>query len=180
LGVPPRWGILEETMPTNNSKDPWKLRRCKNCKLIYKPTGKDRGNAERSIFCTRKCKDKYHRSGGMNIDQLREFLSRATAKALKADETFIAELSDRLRASNMAAMVRQIAQEEIQKECSEAPLGTIRMVINGVSERELELTKKVATIEAREREILKFMMAFIAGKVPAQQAAVDAFAPGDH
>jgi hypothetical protein len=163
-----------------SGKDPWRLRKCKSCGISYKPTCRDKANAEKSIFCTRACKDRYHRSGGMNIVQLREVLTRAIMKAIKQDPAFLESLSDQLRASNMGAMVRQIAQEEIQKECSEAPLGTIRMVINGVSERELELTKRVDTIEAREREILKFMMALIAGKVPAQQAAVDAFAPGDH
>jgi hypothetical protein len=178
--MPRRCGILEVIMPKSTEKNPWRPRRCKNCKLVYVPPGKDKGNAERSTFCTKKCRDSYHRNGGMNMARLQEVVTRATIKALKSDAAFLESLSDQLRASNMGAMVRQIAKEEIQKECSEAPLGTIRMVINGVSERELELTKKVDTIEAREREILKFMMALIAGKVPAQQAAVDAFAPGDH
>jgi hypothetical protein len=84
-------------MPAKKTQDPWHLRKCKNCKLTYKPTGKDRGNAERSIFCTRKCKDRYHRSGGMNIEQLRELLIRATIKALKADDAFLEAIADKLR-----------------------------------------------------------------------------------
>lgn len=84
-------------MPTKTSKDPWHLRRCKNCKLTYKPIGKDRGNAERSLFCTPKCRQMYHTSGGMNLKRLQEVVTRATIKAVMADEAFIEALADKLR-----------------------------------------------------------------------------------
>lgn len=84
-------------MPKPTAKDPWRLRRCKNCKLTFKPLGKDRGNAERAKFCKRKCKDDYHRNGGMNIERLYEVVTRATIKAVMADEAFIEALADKLR-----------------------------------------------------------------------------------
>lgn len=101
-------------MPTKTPKDPWKLRRCKNCKLTYKPTCKDRGNAERSIFCTKKCRTAYHNGGGMNLVRFQEVVTRATIKALRTDDSFIASVSDRLWSSNMGAKMREIAKEEIQ------------------------------------------------------------------
>jgi hypothetical protein len=81
-------------------KDPWRLRKCKACKISYKPMCRDKANAEKSIFCTRACKDRYHRSGGMNIVQLREVLTRAIIKALKEDDAFLEAIADKVRVVN--------------------------------------------------------------------------------
>ena|ERR1700689_2325278 len=78
-------------------KDPWRLRKCKACKVSYKPTCTGKGNAEKSIFCTRDCKDRYHRSGGMNVRQLRELLTRQIVKALKSDDAFLEAIADKVR-----------------------------------------------------------------------------------
>ena len=85
-------------------KDPWRLRKCKACKVSYKPTCTGKGNAEKSIFCTRDCKDRYHRSGGMNVKQLRELLTRQIVKALKSDDAFLEAIADKLRVVNGRAL----------------------------------------------------------------------------
>lgn len=84
-------------MPVKTKRDPWRPRRCKTCKLMYVPPGKDKGNAERSKFCTKKCRDGYHRNGGMNLARLQEVLARALAKTLKADDAFLEAIADKLR-----------------------------------------------------------------------------------
>jgi hypothetical protein len=75
----------------------WKLRKCKCCKLTYTPMDKNPANAKRSKFCCRKCKNGYHRYGGMNMDRLHEVLCRRIVKALLADDAFLEALSDKLR-----------------------------------------------------------------------------------
>lgn len=93
-------------MPKTTGKNPWRPRRCKNCKLTYVPPGKDKGNADRSIFCTTKCRVSYHRNGGMNMDRLREVLTRAIIKALKQDDDFIEAIADKLRVAQSPAPKR--------------------------------------------------------------------------
>jgi hypothetical protein len=81
---------------------------------MYCPDCRDKANAERSKFCTRKCKDAYHRNGGMNIDRLQEVMSRRIVKQLRADEEFLEAVCDKLRASSLGLMVRELAREEAQ------------------------------------------------------------------
>lgn len=87
-------------MPVKAGPDPWRLRKCKCCKCSYRPSCKERHNAEKSLFCTRKCKDTYYRSGGMNIEKLRELLARQIIKQLLADEKFLQAMADKLRVSD--------------------------------------------------------------------------------
>jgi hypothetical protein len=98
---------------TKNQRGPeWKPRRCKCCKLMFVPMDKNPANAGRSKFCTKRCKDRYHNSGGMNIVRFHEVVTRATVKALNGDDMFIEGLSDKLR-SKLGPMIREIAREEI-------------------------------------------------------------------
>jgi len=160
-------------MGKTTGKDPWRLRKCKSCGISYKPTCRDKANAEKSIFCTRACKDRYHRSGGMNIVQLREVLTRAIMKAIKQDAAFLEALSDQLRASDMGAMACQIAKEEIQKECDSG--GTIRSVIDNM---QLEIIRISSEME-RVRRIRGLTTEVPLGR-EAAQALPDSLYPGDH
>lgn len=63
-------------MPKRPEGEAYKPRRCKCCKLVFVPQDKNPANAIRKKFCTKKCKDGYHRNGGMNIDRLAEVLAR--------------------------------------------------------------------------------------------------------
>jgi len=92
----------------------WKPRRCKRCKLMFVPDGKNPANAKRAKFCCKNCKNGYHRHGGMDLDRMREYLTKGIVKALLADESFLEALADKLRASSLGGMVRELAREEIQ------------------------------------------------------------------
>lgn len=49
----------------------------------------------------------------MNMERLEQVVTRKVVKALTADDAFLEGLSDKLRSSNMGAMVREFAREEI-------------------------------------------------------------------
>ncbi len=84
-------------MPANTRGPEWKPRRCKCCGLTFIPLDTNPANAKRKKFCTRKCKDGYHRSGGMNLPRLIEVVTRKVVSALLADEVFLERMSDKLR-----------------------------------------------------------------------------------
>ncbi len=98
--VPLRHPTLEETMPVSPARNPWKPRKCKHCKLTYVPSCRDQGNARKSIFCTRKCKSSYHRSGGINFDQLIEKAARKVFALLREDDAFAQVIADKLRVTH--------------------------------------------------------------------------------
>src|SRR5271170_4254564 len=75
----------------------WKPRKCKHCKLTFVPSCRDQANARKKLFCTPKCRMAYHRSGGLNFDQLIERVVRKVAKILTQDEAFRESLADKLR-----------------------------------------------------------------------------------
>jgi len=93
--------------------NPYRPRRCKRCKLVFVPDKDklDKGQAGRAKFCTRKCKDSYHRNGGMNIDRLHEVMTRRLSKELLADETFLGEIAGRVREQLGKVMRESIRQE---------------------------------------------------------------------
>ncbi len=80
-------------------KNPWRLRKCKNkaCGLTYSPTAKDAGNAEKSKFCCVRCKNYYHRHGGINAERLHEVVYRRISKALLTDDSFLEAIADKVR-----------------------------------------------------------------------------------
>jgi len=47
------------------------------------------------------------------MERLEQVVTRKVVKALTADDAFLEGLSDKLRSSNMGAMVREFAREEI-------------------------------------------------------------------
>jgi hypothetical protein len=75
----------------------WKPRKCPTCKLTFVPQDKNPANAKRKRFCTRKCKDGFHRNGGMNLDRLMEVVARKTKADLLKDDAFLETLRDKLR-----------------------------------------------------------------------------------
>lgn len=75
----------------------WKMRKCKCCKLVYQPKARDRRTAERSIFCSRKCKDRWHKSGGMDLDKLIERVTNAVSRHLLQNDSFLDAIRDKLR-----------------------------------------------------------------------------------
>jgi hypothetical protein len=113
----------------------WKPRRCKHCKLMFTPADKNPANAKRAKFCGKKCKDGYHRHGGMNTDRLIDYVTKGVLQRLHADETFLDSLADKLRASSLGSMVRQLAREEIKAE------NTVRVDLD--LETELERVAKL-------------------------------------
>ena len=92
----------------------WKPRRCKHCKLMFVPADKNPYNAKTAKFCCKKCKDGFHRHGGMDADRLCQYIGGRILKSLLADEAFKDSLADKLRASSLGSMVRELAREEIK------------------------------------------------------------------
>jgi hypothetical protein len=100
---------------TKDQRGPeWKPRKCKCCKLTYVPMDSNPANAKRSKFCNRKCKDGYHRNGGMSLPRLQEVVIRATVKALLADDAFLATLADKLRVKQSPSIEAQEIQKAIR------------------------------------------------------------------
>lgn len=91
-------------MPKSTGPNPWKLRKCKSCKLLYAPTCRDAANARKSLFCTAKCKNYYHRNGGMDMERMEEVLERRLLKRLLADEVFLEAVADKMRVVNARAL----------------------------------------------------------------------------
>ena len=75
----------------------WKPRKCKCCKLTFVPLDKNPANAGRRKFCTRRCKDDYHRNGSMNIQRFHEVLLRKVLKALREDDAFLEAIAGKVR-----------------------------------------------------------------------------------
>jgi len=94
--------------------NPYRPRRCKRCRLVFVPDKDklDKGQAGRAKFCTRKCKDSYHRNGGMNIDRLHEVMARRLAKELSGDETFLALIAGRVR-EQLGETIRESIRQEL-------------------------------------------------------------------
>jgi trehalose-6-phosphate synthase len=49
----------------------------------------------------------------MNTDRLIDYVTKGVLQRLHADETFLDSLADKLRASSLGSMVRELAREEI-------------------------------------------------------------------
>lgn len=88
-------------MTSKKPKDPytgaWKMRACKHCKLAFSPKARDAATAKRTIFCCRKCKDRYRHFGGLNFELLVELATNAVMKNLLADEKFAEKLAEKLK-----------------------------------------------------------------------------------
>ena len=84
-------------MPKAKRSAAWRPRRCKHCKLMYVPGDTNPANAERSKFCNRKCKDSYHRNGGINLPRLLEVVARKVKAALVKDDAFLESLRAKLQ-----------------------------------------------------------------------------------
>ena len=92
-------------MPKPTRGAQWKPRKCKHCKLIYVPKDKNPANAARSKFCTRKCKDGYHRNGGMNLDRLVEVLMRRLKR----------EIYDAILGPANEGVIQTVVQQEVAR-----------------------------------------------------------------
>jgi len=89
---------ITRKVPVGTPRDPWRGRRCKCCKLIYVPSERaDARTADKSVFCSRKCKDGYHRNGGMDFEKFIDRAVNRIAKVLLADEKFLETISDKIR-----------------------------------------------------------------------------------
>jgi hypothetical protein len=75
---------------------------------MFVPATKNPANAKRSKFCCKKCKDGFHRHGGLNLAQFQELVGKRVLRQLQTDEDFIAAISGRI-----GSMVRELAREEI-------------------------------------------------------------------
>jgi hypothetical protein len=62
--------------------DPYKPRKCRFCKLLFKPTGKDRGNAQKQEFCTAAHRKEFWKHGGLPYQKLLDKLEKAVVKIL--------------------------------------------------------------------------------------------------
>lgn len=64
----------------------YKPRKCKYCRLTFVPVVGAKGNrrnAELQKFCGKKCKDAYHRNGGMNWERFTERVDALVRKLVR-------------------------------------------------------------------------------------------------
>jgi hypothetical protein len=85
-------------------------------------------NAERQEFCCRKCKDHYHRNGGMTFPRLIEVATRAILKNLIADDRLIQTIADKAAVQResgalQALEARLLAQIDANREFAPIPTG---------------------------------------------------------
>lgn len=88
-------------MPTarKTARDPYRMRKCKHCKLPFKPTTKNAKNADEQQFCTPAHRKEFWKYGSLPVEKLfGKFEKRVREIAREEME---------------AALVREIAQEEI-------------------------------------------------------------------
>jgi hypothetical protein len=76
--------------------DPYRPRKCRFCKLTFKPSGKDRGNAQKQEFCTPAHRKEFWKHGGLPYQKLLDKLEKAVTKILNE-------------------RMREICREEIEK-----------------------------------------------------------------
>jgi hypothetical protein len=50
--------------------DPYRPRKCRFCKLLFKPAGKDRGNAQKQEFCTAAHRKEFWKHGAVPVQKL--------------------------------------------------------------------------------------------------------------
>jgi hypothetical protein len=62
--------------------DPYRPRKCRFCKLLFKPAGKDRGNAQKQEFCTAAHRKEFWKHGGLPYQKLLDKLEKAVVKIL--------------------------------------------------------------------------------------------------
>jgi len=63
--------------------DPWKWRKCRFCKLPFKPTGKDVGNARRQQFCTAAHQKEYWKRGALPADKFTARIEKQLEKRMR-------------------------------------------------------------------------------------------------
>ena len=97
----------------------WKPRKCKACKITYKPTDSNPWNAKRSRFCCGDCKRNYRRSGGMNLNKLTELVAGIVTRQLLADENFAEKLADKLAVGRIKAIVQTELDQQFETVWSE-------------------------------------------------------------
>jgi hypothetical protein len=98
MALPAKLHWKPRTKPTRGPE--WKPRKCKRCKLTFVPPDKNPANAQRRKFCSRGCKDGYHRSGGLNYEQLVDRVARKVFAVLREDDAFAQVIADKLRVTH--------------------------------------------------------------------------------
>src|ERR1035441_5292619 len=82
--------------------DPYRPRKCRFCKLLFKPAGKDRGNAQKQEFCTAAHRKEFWKHGAVPVQKLL-LRQEKRMREIAREEIEAAEESRRLSAIVRAA-----------------------------------------------------------------------------
>lgn len=90
----------------------YKPRKCRHCKLTFVPKVGMKGNrlnAENQKFCCKKCKDNYHRNGGMNWER---FMERVDANVRKIVRDEFSRQMDRIVEETRHALLTPLVADK--------------------------------------------------------------------
>lgn len=70
---------------TKSRKDPWKPRHCRLCKAVFKPAGKNPGNAEKQEFCCAAHRKEFWKHGALPFHKLMDRVERRVREIVKEE-----------------------------------------------------------------------------------------------